>query len=453
MADREYVVAGPEKVNLLDTADQDLIRVRVRGDTYDRFVLQGDGTYATGTGSAPPTQSGTTGASLPATATQAGSTAGGTPLTAIDITTAVAGKGKWRWVFGGANFGGVEDPVWYAGYNVGNGQVAAQAGEPVLSFNMEAQYNDSGVDTSEMYPSFSDTTGTIVARPFMFQMRRTPTRVVTDGVLNSTTTITSATAVFKATDVGVRITGTGIPAGTNIATYVSPTQVTLTQAATATASGVTLTISDINTVIRQSIFRGAPIQFQLPDNTTLATIVDGQFSASAGYSANQAIVATSNAGVPSFVLKDGGTTRFTIAAGNDLTTSMSIAATQMVQMSKNAGGTLLQFVFGSSSPWGMFTIDAAGTSASGNPILQTVSRAVVVSGQDHYIAMDSSHATLTRVDRNGYFMTRKVAAPADADVATSELAIWFDNTNGAGKAMFKGKTANGTVVTGSVTLT
>jgi len=64
----------------------------------------------------------------------------------------------------------------------------------------------------------------------------------------------------------------------------------------------------------------------------------------------------------------------------------------------------------------------------------------------------SSSAVLSRINQSGYFMTKKVAAPADGDVNTSELAIWFDNTNGAGKAMFKGKTADGTVVTGSVAL-
>ena len=50
-------------------------------------------------------------------------------------------------------------------------------------------------------------------------------------------------------------------------------------------------------------------------------------------------------------------------------------------------------------------------------------------------------------------MTSKNAAPADADISTGELAFWFDKTAGAAKAMFKGKNASGTVVTGSVALT
>lgn len=52
----------------------------------------------------------------------------------------------------------------------------------------------------------------------------------------------------------------------------------------------------------------------------------------------------------------------------------------------------------------------------------------------------------------GPIATAKIAAPADADVGTSQAYLWFDNTNGAGKLMVKAKTANGTVVTGSVTL-
>lgn len=44
------------------------------------------------------------------------------------------------------------------------------------------------------------------------------------------------------------------------------------------------------------------------------------------------------------------------------------------------------------------------------------------------------------------------AAPSDGTLSAGDLVMWFDKTNGAGKAMFKGKTTNGTVVTGSVSL-
>lgn len=68
-------------------------------------------------------------------------------------------------------------------------------------------------------------------------------RQVTDGVLNGTTTVTSATAIFSAADdTGKAISGAGIPAGTTIASVTNTTTIILSQAATSSASGVTLSI-------------------------------------------------------------------------------------------------------------------------------------------------------------------------------------------------------------------
>jgi hypothetical protein len=67
-------------------------------------------------------------------------------------------------------------------------------------------------------------------------------RSVADGVTNSTTLVTSATAAFTAGDVGKPISGTGIPAGATIASVSSATNAILSAAATATATGVTFTI-------------------------------------------------------------------------------------------------------------------------------------------------------------------------------------------------------------------
>jgi len=65
---------------------------------------------------------------------------------------------------------------------------------------------------------------------------------------------------------------------------------------------------------------------------------------------------------------------------------------------------------------------------------------------------DVSANILSTISENGYFTTRKVAAPADAELAASELAFWFDSTAGAAKLMIKAKNASGTVVTGNVAL-
>ncbi len=65
----------------------------------------------------------------------------------------------------------------------------------------------------------------------------------TDGVTNSDLTFSSATALFTNADVGKTIVATGdIPAATTIATVVNPANITLSQAATSTATGVAFTI-------------------------------------------------------------------------------------------------------------------------------------------------------------------------------------------------------------------
>ena len=69
-------------------------------------------------------------------------------------------------------------------------------------------------------------------------------RSVADGVLNATTTVTSATAVFTSGDVGRCIQGGTIPASTTIASVTNATTVVLSAAATGSASGVTLNIGD-----------------------------------------------------------------------------------------------------------------------------------------------------------------------------------------------------------------
>jgi hypothetical protein len=65
----------------------------------------------------------------------------------------------------------------------------------------------------------------------------------------------------------------------------------------------------------------------------------------------------------------------------------------------------------------------------------------------------STNNILSRFDKNGYFMTRRVVEPADADLTKSEVAIWLDDTPGGTKVMFKAKDSAGTVRTAAVALT
>lgn len=74
-------------------------------------------------------------------------------------------------------------------------------------------------------------------------MRQTiGSRTVADGVLNTTTTVTSANANFTEADRYKPISGTGIPDGAYISSIVSESTILLSAAATATATGVSIVI-------------------------------------------------------------------------------------------------------------------------------------------------------------------------------------------------------------------
>lgn len=72
---------------------------------------------------------------------------------------------------------------------------------------------------------------------------------------------------------------------------------------------------------------------------------------------------------------------------------------------------------------------------------------------DLFQAQTSAGTVVLRFNKGGYFVTSLHAAPADGDLSAGDLALWFDQTDGAGKLMVKAKTANGTVATASVALT
>lgn len=123
--------------------------------------------------------------------------------------------------------------------------------------------------------------------------------------------------------------------------------------------------------------------------------------------------------------------------------------------------------------YGVYVADI-NTSSGGNHAIFTNAGLVrlgdqlsVIGSQDIIQAIIKAHSTQTtslleiqdnsgniysKFNKAGYFMTKKIAVPADADLATSEMAIWFDDTAGAAKLMIKAKNASGTVVTGNVAL-
>lgn len=97
-------------------------------------------------------------------------------------------------------------------------------------------------------------------------------RSVSDGVLDSTETVRSATAAFTQHDRGSVLSGTGIPAGARIVAVVDAQTVTLDQAATATASGVALTLaSDYSpSTIAQQVVTGYNVAYDLNEGRNIA---------------------------------------------------------------------------------------------------------------------------------------------------------------------------------------
>lgn len=131
-----------------------------------------------------------------------------------------------------------------------------------------------------------DVSGSFMARaledPFTLQAART----VTDGVTTSSdATVTSATAIFTADDVGANISGTGIPAGTTILSRNSATSIELSANATASGSGVTLTIGAISSLPLKPIL-ATEVSVYLDDsaanlgNTKLTRVVSASFNLS-----------------------------------------------------------------------------------------------------------------------------------------------------------------------------
>jgi hypothetical protein len=65
---------------------------------------------------------------------------------------------------------------------------------------------------------------------------------------------------------------------------------------------------------------------------------------------------------------------------------------------------------------------------------------------------DALGNTAFQLDKVGRVVIAVHSAPADGDLAAGECALWFDQTDGAGKLMVKAKTANGTVATAAIAL-
>jgi hypothetical protein len=93
-----------------------------------------------------------------------------------------------------------------------------------------------------------------------------------------------------------------------------------------------------------------------------------------------------------------------------------------------------------------------GTAAFGAHLVQVAAESGGIGGTLLDIEADGKFSVGNSALPNGLRLLGPHAAPADAALNAGTLMLWFDQTDGAAKLMIKGKSANGTVVTGQVAL-
>lgn len=268
-----------------------------------------------------------------------------------------------------------------------------------------------------------------------------------DGVAtNGSTTFTSATANFTGADVGASISQTTtkgtlnvsgtIPSGTTIVSVTNATTVVLSNAATADGTGINFFVGGRAPDATQSLFtiydtNGTTKRYEFALGKYTGVVPHEIQSNAVG---TQSLLVKAAVGQTSeifTVLKDGN------ASGALSITAAGLMAARFGSSLSNAGNTAVNAM----------NVTNNGTTAH----TLYVKRAASQTG-DQISFRDASDALQSRVNKDGVFMTKVTAAPADADVNTGELAFWFDSTNGAAKLMVKAKQADGTVRTGSVAL-
>jgi hypothetical protein len=170
---------------------------------------------------------------------------------------------------------------------------------------------------------------------------------------------------------------------------------------------------------------------------------------------------------PIFLARDNGTIVFRIADGGTTTIQSGVninialvvkgASPQTVNLMEwqSNSGTVLSSMNGSG--WLSIGSNAEANGSlmvrpTGNSVIGITVRALSSQSANLQEWQSSAAAIYGTISENGYYTTRKTSAPADAELTAGEAAWWFDSSNGASKLMVKAKSADGTVVTGSLAL-
>lgn len=310
----------------------------------------------------------------------------------IQTPTTDADRGPKTFYSTEATFSGTVDPVTGWGYNTVDGVNSIKATDSHMEWHVEGHYNDGTANRKmESYLQIWDETHTVQVRPIFFQWDKTAKKI-TGAQLSFGL---GGSFEIRQTD---NIVGSVF---TSVASF-SKAQTTL------------FGITGQNTVLSLGAATGQDSRLML------------------GRAAVEAWgeIRTEAVGVP-----------FTSVWANS-TRIMGFCPT-------TSGGAAGAAVF-----VGVVDNSAAGCFKAGVVGAKALYGRAFSAGQTASIfeAQDSSGAYYSKFDKAGYFMTKKTSAPADADLAAGEMALWFDSTNGAAKLMVKAKEAGGTVRTASVAL-
>ncbi len=202
-------------------------------------------------------------------------------------------------------------------------------------------------------------------------------------------------------------------------------------------------------------YKGDTLQFQTISGDNYLITQPGQLVISqvTGVDANLRIGAAASRS-SAFQMQNGGVDVLSIQAN----------ASYFIQFDVGTGATFKNFCWmqtngavGVGTYFGVGSADSTAVIAADCVASNVNAKGILARGKSGQVGslfevQDNTSAVLSRFDKNGYFMTRKTTAPADADLANGELSLWLDSTNGAAKLMVKAKQADGTVRTAAVAL-
>jgi hypothetical protein len=152
-----------------------------------------------------------------------------------------------------------------------------------------------------------------------------------------------------------------------------------------------------------------------------------------------------------------GTTIVSVQSGTSVTLSAAASETRAAlsfMVSGRAPATTQKIfrVYDTDSTTKLFAIDK-GSAVIAVPVVardtgSTTLRVQAITSQtsDLQSWRDSNTNIQSRINKDGYVMSRRSVAPADADLANGEAAIWFDFTPGTGGVRFKIKATDGSII-------